>query len=398
MTIMSVSGLSKKYCQSLRRSLRYGLQDIASELVGRHGSRGLRRDEFWALDDVSLSVEPGEALAVLGRNGAGKSTLLRTIYGILKPDRGNVHVRGRVGAIIELGTGLDPLLTGRENVALGAMFQGLDQRRHAGLLDEVVAFAELDAFIDSPLQSYSSGMRARLAYALAAHLKPDLLLVDEVLAVGDLAFQRKCVNHMRDYLAHGGTVLFISHNVLQIQAVCRNAVLLDHGRLVASGDVASVVNQMMEDQRLLGAEEQGGTGPVRICSISISAPDGGRAKSGASTLVTFECEAETAVDVVWGFTVWTVDQWVGIGGAKTPETVRLHAGRNIFTCLMPRLPLAGGRYAVRAAIIDPETHFPLAMYGYDARGFVLDVAPIEGRWGNLQMLGGLLTEFEVEWA
>lgn len=216
-TTLSVSNLSKKYCGDLKKALFYGLGDIAGEMSGRQWWAGrLRPGEFWALDDISFDVRRGEAVAVIGRNGAGKSTLLRVIYGLLKPDMGQVRIAGRSEAIIELGTGFNPLLTGRENIEVGASLHGLDPDATGRLLEAVIDFAELAEFIDAPLLSYSSGMKARLAYSLAAHLGPDLLLVDEALAVGDLAFQHKCIRHMRQFVQGGGSLLLVSHNVQQI--------------------------------------------------------------------------------------------------------------------------------------------------------------------------------------
>ena len=244
--MISVSHLSKKYCHELRRGLWYGVRDIAREIIPRRGEAGLRPGEFWALDDVSFEVRRGESLAITGANGAGKSTLLKILYGILKPDRGEVRVSGRVEALIELGAGFNPVLTGRENVRVGAALHGLNARETAALMERVLDFSELGAFVDDPVQSYSSGMKARLAYALAANLDPDVLLVDEVLAVGDFAFQRKCVRHMQSYLAGGGALLFVSHNMYQMQAICERGFLLDHGRLTFEGSAVEMLNRLHE--------------------------------------------------------------------------------------------------------------------------------------------------------
>src|SRR5688572_9077508 len=208
--VLTVSDLSKRYSQSLRRSLAYAVRDFGRELwPWASGEPRLRKGEFWALDGISFSLGRGEAMGIVGHNGAGKSTLLKALYGLIKPDRGEIRIRGRTEALIELGTGFNGLLSGRENVMVGAVLHGFDSGRARRLVDQVVDFAELAEFIDAPVQSYSSGMRARLAYALASQLEPDLLLVDEVLAVGDVTFQRKCFNHMRAYLDNGGALLFV---------------------------------------------------------------------------------------------------------------------------------------------------------------------------------------------
>src|SRR4051812_44178847 len=202
--VLEVSGLSKKYCRDLRGAMYYALLDISAELLRPQASGRLRAGEFWAVDDLSLRLEAGEALCVAGHNGAGKSTLLKLLYGVLKPDKGWIRLRGRSAAMIELGAGLNPHLTGRENVELAAAVEGIGSHTPRSVLDRIVDFAELDDFIDTPVLSYSSGMRARLAFAMAIAFSPDLLLVDEVLSVGDAAFQRKCLNFMRAYLDGGG--------------------------------------------------------------------------------------------------------------------------------------------------------------------------------------------------
>src|SRR5882724_5212117 len=197
--VVSVSNLSKKYCRELRRTMWYGLGDIAREFFWRLGQNEpgvLRQAEFWSLKNVSFELRRGESLAVIGANGAGKSTLLKVLYGLIKPDAGQVRIRGRISALIELGTGFNPVLSGRENVYVNAAILGLTRRQASLFLDRIAEFAGLHEFMETPVQYYSSGMKARLSYEVAAHLNPDVLLVDEVLAVGDFSYQRKCVNHM----------------------------------------------------------------------------------------------------------------------------------------------------------------------------------------------------------
>ena len=192
--MIEVEGLGKRYCRDLRRSLRYGLLDIASEFMPWRAAPDemvIRRGEFAALEDVSLRLDPGDSIAVLGTNGAGKSTLLKILYGLIKPDAGTVRINGSIAGLIELGTGFDPVLSGRENIAVNASLLGLEASRLRHLTDEIIEFAELEESIDTPVRYYSSGMVSRLAFSVAAHLNADVLLVDEVLAVGDVGFQRK---------------------------------------------------------------------------------------------------------------------------------------------------------------------------------------------------------------
>ncbi|HWN11854.1 MAG TPA: ABC transporter ATP-binding protein [Pyrinomonadaceae bacterium] len=199
------------------------------------------RNSFWALDDVSFEVKRGEVVGIIGRNGAGKSTLLKILSRITKPTRGHARIHGRVGSLLEVGTGFHPELTGRENIYLNAAILGMRKAEVAKRFDEIVAFAEVEKFIDTPVKRYSSGMYVRLAFAVAAHLEPEILVIDEVLAVGDAAFQKKCLGKIGE-VAHGGrTVLFVSHNMEAILRLCDRAVLLEGGAIATHGETAEVV-------------------------------------------------------------------------------------------------------------------------------------------------------------
>ena len=245
---LSVDQVSKKFCRNLKRSMLYGLQDIATELVGgRRRSHLLRSAEFWALDTITFQLKRGDALGLVGPNGAGKSTLLRIISGLIKPDVGTVRVRGRVAPLIALGAGFSPILTGRENIRVNMSILGLSKKEIDERFDQVVDFAEIGDALDSPVQTYSSGMAARLGFACAVHTKPDVLLVDEVLAVGDLKFRMKCFRHMAKLLESGTSFILVSHNPHAIMTVCRKAVYLSKGRLLAVGDTAEVMGQYEED-------------------------------------------------------------------------------------------------------------------------------------------------------
>ena len=245
---LSVENISKKFCRNLKRSMIYGLQDIATELVGgRRKSSKLRAGEFWALDDVSFQLKRGQALGLVGPNGAGKSTLLRIISGLIKPDVGTVRVRGRVAPLIALGAGFNPILTGRENISVNMSILGMTRHEIESRFDEVVAFAEIGDALDAPVQTYSSGMAARLGFACAVHTDPDVLLVDEVLAVGDLKFRMKCFRHLAKLLERGTSFILVSHNPHSIMTVCRTAVYLSKGKLIAAGDTGTVMSKYEED-------------------------------------------------------------------------------------------------------------------------------------------------------
>ncbi len=220
-----------------------------AKLRGREATQAQRH--FWALDDVNLTVQPGEVVGLVGHNGAGKSTLLKLLSRITPPTRGAITLRGRVGSLLEVGTGFHPELTGRENIYLNGAILGMRRGEIRHKFDAIVDFAEIDRFIDTPVKRYSSGMYVRLAFAVAAHLEPEILLVDEVLAVGDAAFQSKCLGKMGDAARGGRTILFVSHNIKAVRSLCHRAVLLDNGRLVDDADADTVTQRYLQAARPL---------------------------------------------------------------------------------------------------------------------------------------------------
>ncbi len=257
--VISVENLSKKFCRDLKRSLAYGIQDIATELVGgRRHSETLRNGEFWALENVNFQLRRGEAVGLVGSNGAGKSTLLRIISGLIKPDTGKVKVRGSLAPLIALGAGFNPILTGRENIYANMSILGLSTQEIKKRFDDVVDFAEIWDAIDSPVQSYSSGMAARLCFACAIHIEPDILLIDEVLAVGDIKFRMKCHRRLAKLRENGTAFILVSHNAPAILNVCNMGIYLSKGKLLATGDIDSVVRKYEEDLCLNGIEKSVG--------------------------------------------------------------------------------------------------------------------------------------------
>lgn len=398
--VLAVSGVAKKYCRETRRSLTYGLRDIAAEFAPRARAATLRPGEFWALEDVSFALGEGESLVVAGHNGAGKTTLLKLIYGLLKPDKGEIRLRGRVDALIELGAGFNPMLTGRENVDLAAAVSGLDVGATRRLLDRVADFAELGDFIDAPLLSYSSGMRARLAFAVSVALEPDLLLVDEALAVGDVGFQRKCINYLRHYLEKGGSMLFVSHNTYQVQAVCGRGILLDRGRVEFSGTAIETMSRMLDSRRFEAPATPPAAspaGPVAIESLELAAEDGGGIHTDDSVRVTLRYRSSEPLDVSWGFSIWTHDQWVCVTGDSHMAPVRIAAGTGTLSCVVRRLRLLPGRYVVRAAIVDGDSHVLLAGYGWDGTGLPLQVLARPDLLTNALATLGQLVRLDVDW-
>jgi lipopolysaccharide transport system ATP-binding protein len=270
-----VEGLSKQYRlgggPARPATLRDQLRQWASLQAWRQRPTE-RRVEFWALKDVCFDVKQGDVVGVIGRNGAGKSTLLKILARITEPTAGMADVRGRVGSLLEVGTGFHPELSGRENVFLNGAILGMRRAEIARKFDAVVAFAEVEKFIDTPVKHYSSGMYTRLAFAVAAHLEPEILIVDEVLAVGDAAFQKKCLGKMGEVAAGGRTVLFVSHNMGLIQALCRTALLLDSGRVEQLGPTAKVVARYLAGGAAAAAFERPEPGPgVEVAVLGGSA-------------------------------------------------------------------------------------------------------------------------------
>jgi lipopolysaccharide transport system ATP-binding protein len=245
---ITAAGLSKRYrigeLQSSYGTLRESLVRVAKRAA--RGPHRHRHEEIWALRDVSFDVPEGQVLGVIGRNGAGKSTLLKILTRITTPTNGRAEIRGRVGSLLEVGTGFHPELTGRENVFLNGSVLGMKRKEIVGKLDEIVEFAGIERFIDTPVKRYSSGMYVRLAFAVAAHLEPEILLVDEVLAVGDAEFQRRCLGRMQDFGQSGRTVLFVSHNMPAIARLCERTILLSDGEIERDGPSPDVVAHYLQ--------------------------------------------------------------------------------------------------------------------------------------------------------
>ncbi len=288
-----VEGIGKQYrLGAMRRAFTYGSLRESLATAASGSLRRLRGDGdgpedrapayIWALRGVSFSVAPGEVVGIIGRNGAGKSTLLKILSRITKPTEGEGDFRGRLGSLLEVGTGFHPELTGRDNIYLNGAILGMRRAEVERKFDEIVAFSEIGRFLDTPVKRYSSGMYVRLAFAVAAHLEPDILVVDEVLAVGDAEFQKKCIGRMRNVVGEGRTVLFVSHNMAAVKSLCTRAILLEEGRVAADGVVDEIVDQYLGSMRPNIRSEwipddvpRTGTGEARIRQIEFTDTDGG---------------------------------------------------------------------------------------------------------------------------
>src|SRR5579862_7120382 len=265
-SIIKVEGIGKKYRIRHKQPERYSaLRDvIADKVLNAFRPTRIKAlatvEDFWALKDVSFEVKRGEVLGIIGRNGAGKSTLLKILSRITEPSEGRVTINGRVASLLEVGTGFHPELTGRENIYLNGAILGMTRAEIRRKFDEIVTFAEIEKFLDTPVKRYSSGMYVRLAFAVAAHLEPEILVIDEVLAVGDAEFQKKCLGKMGEVAGGGRTVLFVSHNMAAVQALCRRGVMLSNGRLLRQGEMREVISAYIDEP----ARTAPGAGPVRI--------------------------------------------------------------------------------------------------------------------------------------
>lgn len=258
-SVITVENISKKYIIShqkrggagtLREALTNGIKNLSEKVI--HPFAAPKDDptheEFWALKEISFDIQQGDRVGIIGRNGAGKSTLLKILSRITEPTSGKASIKGRVASLLEVGTGFHPELTGRENIYLNGAILGMHRREISKKFDEIVTFAEVERFLDTPVKRYSSGMYVRLAFAVAAHLEPEILIVDEVLAVGDAQFQKKCLGKMQDVGQEGRTVLFVSHNMLAVSALCNSAIVLDKGQLILEATPETAVRKYLDSK------------------------------------------------------------------------------------------------------------------------------------------------------
>lgn len=272
--LVNVEGLSKKFSKDLKHSIFYGVQDIMRGTLGfTPKTFRLRATEFWALDNISLELKRGECLALIGPNGSGKSTLLKILNGIIAPDKGKVTIDGRVGALIELGAGFHPLLTGRENIYVNGSILGFKKREIDRKFDEIVNFSEIEEFIDTPIKNYSTGMRVRLGFAIAAHLNPDILLIDEVLAVGDVGFRMKCFKHFISLIENGTSIIIVSHAINHLSRVTNRALVINKGKTIYNGELNKGIityQDIMLSEKVNQTEENNNKKNAYIKSVSLS--------------------------------------------------------------------------------------------------------------------------------
>lgn len=363
-----VQDLSKKFCRSLRRSLAYGVKDVVAELGGfSRRSDVLREGEFWALSGVGFELAPGESLGLVGVNGAGKTTLLRLVSGLIKPDGGEIRIRGKVAPLIALGAGFSPVLTGRENVGVNMAILGLRKPEIEARFADVLEFAEIGDAIDAPLQTYSSGMAARLGFACAIHTDPDLLLIDEVLAVGDLRFRNKCYRRLADMRKQGTAFVIVSHNPQVILGTCDRALYLAGGRVAMIGDPESVMARYEEDLNRMpvdggdtswsrsSGQRKDSTG-LEITDVFLTDEKGGRLPywvSGTPVSLSIRCRATNRLSGV-GVSV-TIRERLGesetvLSQGTGHETLEVAAGDSEIRMHWPSCGLKAGTYVLKLAV------------------------------------------------
>ncbi|MFV9503314.1 MAG: ABC transporter ATP-binding protein [Oscillochloridaceae bacterium umkhey_bin13] len=400
-TAIEVHGLAKRF---ERRGAR---PSTLKELLLR-GFRNRAATSFWGLRDVSFQVAPGRMVGIIGPNGAGKSTLLRLIGGVGLPDRGRVQTHGRIGALLDLGSGLEPDLTGRENVFIAGVISGMLRREVAERFDEIVAFAELEDFIDSPLRTYSSGMQMRLAFAVAAHIDPQILLIDEVLAVGDLAFQRKCMDRIARFKQQGCTILLVSHDPSQIRSLCDEVIWLRHGEVVSHGPTEQVLEAYIAsmdvttrertptnlptvdlgDGRTLQINQNRfGSQEIQITQVRLLSLQGtpiSQIQGGAGLVVEFAYQATNPItEPIASVSVSRADGQICFdlntdeAGVALPELV----GTGWLRLQIDRLDLAGGEYFVNVGLYEHDWTYT---YDFHWQVYSLEIIAARPTHGDLR--------------
>lgn len=379
-----VEGLGKMYriggpverYRTFRDTVTQGVARFGRRVKGLFGGDGNgaapKYETIWALKDVSFEIQPGEVVGVIGRNGAGKSTLLKILSRITEPTEGRVEIRGRVGSLLEVGTGFHPELTGRENVYLNGAILGMKRAEVDKKFDEIVAFAEIEKFIDTPVKHYSSGMYVRLAFSVAAHLDTDILLVDEVLSVGDVRFQQKCLGRMQERAFAEKTILFVTHNLAALAQFCPATILLSQGKMVGFADTGTIMPLYLGDaepsaSRDLRQAPRLNTGASSWnCLRSVSLWKNGQStcsfQYGDDMEVRVECEFPEALDGVTASLGIAVTDPVmrivlGMGTREQGKSPKVRNGRWVFRCRMPGLPLMPGRYSLNLYLGDGNREF-----------------------------------------
>jgi lipopolysaccharide transport system ATP-binding protein len=369
--VIRIENLGKKYLidrqqqqqySTLRDAIVGGVQNLFKPLVDRQFKldRTAKREEFWALKDLSLEIKQGDRVGIIGRNGAGKSTLLKILSRITDPTCGSIRIKGKVASLLEVGTGFHPELTGRENIFLNGAILGMSKTDIAHKFDEIVDFAEVEKFLDTPVKRYSSGMYVRLAFAVAAHLEPEILIVDEVLAVGDIQFQKKCLGKMEDVGRQGRTVIFVSHNMSAIQALCSRCILLSSGMSIADDTPAAAVKLYLEDASAsnnFSRPIQKSGKPSIISGELISHPEFEDSKIQINLNVQTNAEYKVSLELRLSDRIGTPIGFGNFGIYRANEAIDLKTGLNFISFNLSIDRLAVGTYFVSLDLAVPWVEF-----------------------------------------
>ena len=366
--VISVENLSKKYIINHQKEERYvALRDVLANGVKRivhklqhplAGKHDAQYEEFWALKDINFEIQQGDKVGIIGRNGAGKSTLLKILSRITEPTSGRVSIKGRVASLLEVGTGFHPELTGRENIYLNGAILGMSRVEIKKKFDEIVAFAEVEKFLDTPVKRYSSGMYVRLAFAVAAHLEPEILIVDEVLAVGDAQFQKKCLGKMESAGEEGRTVIFVSHNMTAIQHLCKSCIFLKNGQIKRLGLVNQVIDEYIRSESPSGnlaldnRSDRQGSGDIIFRAVKFNNKQGEEIKSfrcGETANFSFDIfnnkkARQENVVLAIGIDNNMGERIAIMSNEICGQSLVLDAGSSNISISIPRIPLVPGRF------------------------------------------------------
>ena len=429
--LLEVAGVYKKYSNDLHKSLRYGTQAILRELLRRPDApHELKPSEFWALQNVDISVSAGQSFGLVGPNGAGKTTLLRILAGITRPEAGSVNIRAPFASLLDPFAGLNEVMSGRENIEVALAFHGRSTQSREKIVDEIVDFSGIGDVIDAPVRSYSTGMRMRLGFGVLLHINAKLLLIDEALVVGDSAFQNRCISELRSFCDDGGALIFVTHSLALFQAVATHAMYLSQGVVIDTGDPNDIARQYLKDLlahsggaakaadplvREAGAlltdleaevaadstmlpngsnpDPDGNANapidpsshrPIRITSMSIEACDLETVTTGSDAVLSTSVESlNFEGPVLWGVSLWSGDLLISpamtISGRSDPLVVT--KGLTQWRCKIREMPLTPGHYALRTIIADAATMEPLCLFGYESEPLPFEVtAPSDVSW------------------
>ncbi|MBD2165768.1 ABC transporter ATP-binding protein [Calothrix membranacea FACHB-236] len=374
-TIISVEKLGKKYIighqQERHDTLRDLIANRTKSLLNPFNNKKSKiennKEEFWALNDVSFEIKQGDRVGIVGHNGAGKSTLLKILSRITEPTTGSIKIKGRVASLLEVGTGFHPELTGRENIYLNGAILGMSKTEIKSKFDEIVAFAEVEKFLDTPVKHYSSGMYVRLAFAVAAHLEPEILIIDEVLAVGDAAFQKKCIGKIQDVGSSGKTILFVSHNMVTLSALCSRAIYFNKGNLLEDSSSQEVISRYLSSLQkrawipLHEREDRTGDGRLRFTKIWLENALGepvSKAVLGQTIVFCLACEIMESLENV--FVAFDIRDLFddSLTNCNTEDTASnfayLEPGKRVFRCQLSHFPIRAGLYSCNIYCSDSQ--------------------------------------------